>query len=979
MSTAESSFGVLTLPRQSVSPSWQELRTLGYTNIRSAYIAIQKVFVKGVLIEIIRDFYQICGLLFTFVALPDELKRFFGNLSFAISVDFGRFVPNQDALRVTVWWTVFVVSELLMAILFVQWQKLRPRPRKDFLLVRTWGMVSTWTVGTAMWTMFIVTCLYQPVSLNALEIVSCSYRWKATLDCPSRTYYLYCIPAIVALITVTLALPALVFRIVKTTVPKIKEYDEEGIPMEYTAAQYDRDLQSDRSPYVFLYGDYDRAIPHFKVHMMLTKLYLAVIAVLLSGNLAIGFRYQADGEVDSEGDSKYTHIKGVLLIVGLVGFMLFAYVKHPFLDRWAERLDILFRVASIITAVCSYMFIVPWYSSAFSGVAIATHVIAVIASVVFLCYSNMYVRSLVQRWRNKAELTMTIEGGKEVPLVFSRNLSVRKYRKHLWHTFWDDLFEKHDAFKPPENQLFSYADTDEMPCYLLNFLGSVGERHRENKELVTDIGRDAYLAGLHDGSEEQRQAVIYAMRVMHGPDTFFGDVTDRDSTGFGCCYIVPFPFRMYFIGDGLIKDGQDVKSTEITYNEILDVVKLNCSTEVVRRRKLREQLRAIALMCLPDAGSDGAPVSACSYEFNEDAQVKSGGQTRDVRVKYSQGYLTVTHDYDSPQFTPPEVQNESQAALETLIVTPGFQVAMHYTSGEYIDPSTGNVCKYDKKKVLGHKELGITPYLGDTEPLRRLINLNWGLVEQGLPRLLNAKDHFRLHIMKEFMHKSRTLSYASWPVVYDNDKLSKEELVRFFTEYDLSNDVVTFLNEKTPIIDMLYRRMEFFDLHPSCSIWCCFWWDVWYCNADTDLIQDSMKVDESTTDDSRAIADALDPNRPTAIMWNPVDEPVLNQRLSKIGLQKAGKGFLAAEVIRQLYSTIADAPKRSYEGSEGVAVVDIDAGINGARRSAEDRMENFFEIPRHKCFALSLHNITDDHEDLRWLRTFAQPFLDSSV
>ena len=129
----------------------------------------------------------------------------------------------------------------------------------------------------------------------------------------------------------------------------------------------------------------------------------------------------------------------------------------------------------------------------------------------------------------------------------------------------------------PAEQKVVYSEPQEQkwPPYLVNFRGSVAERHVENlkvslsftsnespmrsltrlrvcAQILREVGTDEYNAGLArlEGPDRERYARVTAQILLHatGPDSYFRPATPPFPAGvtsfFGHAWLVPFPLTL---------------------------------------------------------------------------------------------------------------------------------------------------------------------------------------------------------------------------------------------------------------------------------------------------------------------------------------------------------------------------------------------------------------------------------------------------
>jgi hypothetical protein len=188
---------------------------------------------------------------------------------------------------------------------------------------------------------------------------------------------------------------------------------------------------------------------------------------------------------------------------------------------------------------------------------------------------------------------------------------------------WSALLLCHDSKKIDPSTELEFSSSSETPAYLLEFKGSVAERHVENIKAMRTIGAKRYIEACRGLSDEETLLRQKVYNFYHGPGIFrscpllrqdcFYWPTHRKVEGVSTWFgkgIVPSYFTdgsacySFSIHAGLVYsllnncqvmtyDESASRITIDTLNEIRVYVKQNESDEVRRRKCVREALRGL--------------------------------------------------------------------------------------------------------------------------------------------------------------------------------------------------------------------------------------------------------------------------------------------------------------------------------------------------------------------------------------------------
>src|SRR5271167_4276032 len=90
------------------------------------------------------------------------------------------------------------------------------------------------------------------------------------------------------------------------------------------------------------------------------------------------------------------------------------------------------------------------------------------------------------------------------PGIFSSNIHLsRQLLRRIWMDTWSALLLCHDSMKMDPSTNLAFSSSCDTPPYLLEFKGSVAERHVENLKTIRIIGAKKYIEACRGLSDEE--------------------------------------------------------------------------------------------------------------------------------------------------------------------------------------------------------------------------------------------------------------------------------------------------------------------------------------------------------------------------------------------------------------------------------------------------------------------------------------------
>lgn len=255
----------------------------------------------------------------------------------------------------------------------------------------------------------------------------------------------------------------------------------------------------------------------------------------------------------------------------------------------------------------------------------------------------------------------------------------------------------------------------------------------------------------------------------------------------------------------------------------------------------------------------------------------------------------------------------SQIESNGIPVGLGFSCALRLCDGRGVDHE-GKVWT-DEVEWLEHQRLGVPSDYSWSDGLQKIfLGGNSAIAINKLPLVISRNVVYRAYWSYEFMRKERTLSYAFWFCIFNNDRQSKQNLVATLRTETNPYLQDTFINKYDRDLDLLYGKMKYFDAAPEHAFWFCVCHDLWYLNQDVPVITENRSV--------------FDIHEPTSLAWNYVDRPALEAKLDELQLLQPTmcgmrKNWFTPALLDSLYARMLALKLESERGSNDGKPVQI--------------------------------------------------------
>ncbi|KAF9170819.1 hypothetical protein BGX21_008404 [Mortierella sp. AD011] len=834
-------------------------------------------------LEIIRDFLQ-----FVALYLSVSGNTFVNQKWLYATVNIIPAVLSLDFPRAVGYGMVFLIVFSLICFISLYTFKIMTRtdPNDDIegLEVSSWSLRSKKQRIETISIVFLLTTLYLPLAKLAFDVLVWSdtmwpisnpytdvdfpvleplgpsdiYRapsdfcYVTSMKIQDLNFAYVIIPlAVFTLIANTFYFPLAIRRLVVQNLPRIDKYTEQGERRLDPDEEYKRLTNADNCPYNFLYNGYRREYGTYKVVVMLNKLIAVIIVVLFSKDNCL-FRGYERRTIEA--------IRAGLQILFTTSLIYRHYRTKPFLYASQNLSEYWSRACTVATSVIGLFIVLdvgPVSTNTLGIMLVATYVLMCVIVIWFAIRQTQKFQVMLKQIQQRLDFSLEI---------FNPKLNYFKHvKRRIWQETWTTTLLVEDSFKMPAGKVVAYSQSPHRPPYLLNFTGTVAERHVENLRIVRQIGLRSYSQACQFLTPAIIRKRNLILKKFVGPDMYYAPefMTSNIKTYFGKAYVVPFPFSVVFV-----YDESSVVVTLVKEHDLDRYIQQNEDPEIQRRRDLRYQLRAL----------DGKFVVR---PFVETRGVQKG---RESNGTLEMSLVNAPVSYKRGLFT---IHRKKMSSWQGHNMNPGFSVTITYSDGEVQDPEGSSQLLHET--TIGHDVVGITRDFQLTPALARLLRDNHALVSRGVKKVRKVMEAYQAHYRNEARRKDETLSYDFFINVYDNPTLKHKDLEPLLLATEENPKVRHPSSQVTTAINFLYERMAAVNRTRCHQWWYLFWDDLYRKNRD--------EIRQLTPKE-------FSPAFPGSICYEPMSRPDLEKFLEKQGCwQKNGRaGFMHVGVLNRMYT-----------------------------------------------------------------------------
>ncbi|GAA6037574.1 hypothetical protein JCM8097_006120 [Rhodosporidiobolus ruineniae] len=555
--------------------------------------------------------------------------------------------------------------------------------------------------------------------------------------------------AVLVVLVLSLWLPWRLYLVVQRERPRVDNFTELGERRRHKNGEYERLLDSDPSPFNFLYREYRRRWATFRSLYLIVKLIGVLFTVVVSKNNCLFRSFTA----------QYLSIvrQGCLLAF----FALFAVLSawsSPYLDIPSNSSDIVSRFGYIVLAMLGLLAALSMPGT--DGAVMATNVVIYTLNIYFALIGAGVCQHRVKRIQRRLDFSIDI---------FSPDVNLEKHiSRRIWQETLAALFLCSPQLAMPAKEKLVFTQDDTLPPYLLDFQGTSAERLVENLKILREIGLPAYQDAIAYRDASPDSPMMRLRRTIQeqltGPDRFYypPDLVLPVSSFFGRIDVVPFPFVVTFRYDQHPSDPLILTDVD----DLARLVEQNQSSTVAARRKVRLGLRAL----------EGQLVYAPHVEVLQLGE--SGRNTVERHFHFT--FATV------------KIEHNSSLTWRGYNYSSGFDFKLEYADGEGLDRDGKQ--QQHQRLILPGERFGVFDFFELTQPLAALFRRNRGIIEARCRLVEEKLEQHRHFFSYEADRKHWTLSHAFLLSVFSNDRLSLSEL-----------DQVVQATEKNPKVQSLAR------------------------------------------------------------------------------------------------------------------------------------------------------------------------------
>lgn len=429
---------------------------------------------------------------------------------------------------------------------------------------------------------------------------------------------------------------------------------------------------------------------------------------------------------------------------------------------------------------------------------IAVSIIGIFLVLYYTLKNSSYWNKLLKRARSKLEFSPEIAHCDPGQVDWDRELC-----KRIWQETWTGLFLLADEFRLPENARMSFFESPSKPPYLLDFNGSVAERHLENLKIVRFIGIREYFSTISQTNSRLETLRRTIMNEFVGVDMYYRITyeTDRVKSFFGKSFVIPFPFQVVLVYD----EDEQVQHAFKEEEELEDYVRQNLDTAVQKKRQLRRKLRALE-------GQEIILPTVLVKKFN-----------------FRYGRISINYSSDT-------------IWQQQYNMSAGFKVT--FSTRQNIDIS---LTQHRGSSITGQhfeaSELGVTHDFLYTPELEALFEVNQKIISERIGFIVQIMEEYRTFYANQVLWKTETMSYSFFTQIYNDSSLSDDQLMAKLIELEKNPALKDIPRLHGATLACLKNRMQLAERSVVHQAWYVFWDDMYRLNWETcyplrDYIQD---------------------------------------------------------------------------------------------------------------------------------------------
>lgn len=681
----------------------------------------------------------------------------------------------------------------------------------------------------------------------------------------------------------TLWFPYLMMRTISNLLPRVDEFNElgnrrTGGEME---TEYMRLLGRDKSPLNFMYNAYRRKWGTYKP--------LYILCFKLSNLLIISIFTQQNCLFHKVDVRKMLIIQQSVLIA-LQTVLLCAHLSvQPFVDMLSNRSELVSRFGYVMTAVIGLLVALQVKGSTVyqSALLYVVQALTYTGNIYFSLAGTSWMSHWIKRLQVRVDFSIDI---------FSPVLQLEKHiKRRVWQETLSTILLSGPEYRMPMGQMVTFSIDDHWPPYLLQFCGTIAERHIENLKIVKSVGMTAYQDALNSfdakGYTERWKSVIKCIQTeLAGPDAYWQPLEvplankrafEGVSSYFGKAFLVPFPPTLVIAYDQT-PQGLNGATVQLTTLEELEAFVWQNQSEAIRNRKwIRLNLRAL----------EGQKIY-CPYVETEHITPQgrvstwlAGLENRKDRymlakpIYYDEGVLSI--------------QKKVGPTKGGYSFESGFDVFVTYLQGQRRD--AGGLSIVQKQRTIdAAAAFGLRDDFEYSSSLQQFFNNNYSIITLRYPQMAQIMQNYRIRFYHEAVEKRKTMQYDFLIDVFDKPTINMKDMEKEFGCSKGNAALRQLPYRYNAASTMLVQRMAHIQRSHVHQWWYIFWDDFWrQNNGDYAAL--------------RSNAQLLSPQYPMSIAYTPMPRKSLEDLLkSKKGIWRANdvKGIIDQGLLNRIYFMI---------------------------------------------------------------------------
>lgn len=611
-----------------------------------------------------------------------------------------------------------------------------------FILTSFYVPLSKISIGALAWTsdFWAIPNPYVESDQPQVEPLGPSDLYRDTLDfCYTTTMKKpqgllmninWTVPIILVSILNILALsvwfPLRLWNTVNVEAPKVDEYTELGEKRQAVDQEYQRLVDRDQGPFVYLYSCYRCRWSGFKAFLMFVKLAAVLIQTVVIKDNCLFRNFPRDRvSVFRESISI-----GVFLI-----FLAIQMKAKPFIHPTQNASDSVGRMGYLVISFIGLLVAL----KVKGGSVLGGPVLTVITVLIYVLngYFTVIRTALFQRVIKTCQkrLDFSID-------LFSPQLDLAKHiNRRVWQETICTILLALPEYKIMNKTPFKWSEENTGPPYLLGFKGTQGERLIENLKILRTVGLQEYTSANAEtvtGDSQNNEHKAIRGLIIHeftGPDCFWKPrappYAHNVTTFFGRADVVPFPFTVIFRYD---QSPDPIFITE--WEDLRAYVNQNNTMEILMRRQVRLLLRSL----------EGKEVFAPFTEQWERVKGKKGFFRRnaDSHIHFRSGILKIRRNCD--------------LNWRGYNYNSGFDVTINYCDGQSIKSNGSIISKI--KYTRDALSIGLLDDFKTSPGLARIFQDNKHIIGTKIGAIQTHLKSRRDYFATQFAWKLNTMSYS---------------------------------------------------------------------------------------------------------------------------------------------------------------------------------------------------------------------------